>query len=470
MARKVEVAIIGAGSAGLAALRQVRKRTEDFVLVNEGPYGTTCARVGCMPSKALIEIAHAFHERTRFEAYGIRGGEALCVDLPAAMRRVRELRDRFVGGVLRTTADLGERNLGGRARLQGPGHISVGGQDIEARSIILAPGSRPIVPPAWAAFGDRVQTTDTVFELENLPRRIAVIGLGAIGVEFAQALAHLGLEVTAFSRGADLAGLSDPAVNAALRAILGESFTLHTGGDVAITEAGDGLRVSMDGQAATVDMVLVAVGRRPNLDDLGLETLGVTLDEHGLPPFDRTTMRIGDLPVFLAGDANAHAPLLHEAADEGYIAGFNATAADPSCFQRRVPLGIVFAAPDIATVGERHGALAPGSFVVGEVDFTKQGRARMGQRNKGLLRLYADAQSGRLLGAEMCAPSGEHLAHLLALAIGQKLTVLDLLRMPFYHPVIEEGLRTALRAASRHFDTDASDLSACEPAKAEALG
>jgi dihydrolipoamide dehydrogenase len=87
-----------------------------------------------------------------------------------------------------------------------------------------------------------------------------------------------------------------------------------------------------------------------------------------------------------------------------------------------------------------------------------------------LLRLYADSQSGRLLGAEMCAPSGEHLAHLLALAIGQKLTVLDLLRMPFYHPVIEEGLRTALRAASRHFDTDASDLAACEPAKAEALG
>jgi dihydrolipoamide dehydrogenase len=470
MARKVEVAIIGAGSAGLAALRQVRKRTEDFVLVNDGHYGTTCARVGCMPSKALIEIAHAFHGRTRLDSYGIRGGEALTVDLPAAMRRVRELRDRFVGGVLRTTADLGERNLGGRARLTGPGRISVGGQDIEARSIILAPGSRPIVPPAWAALGDRIQTTDTVFELETLPRRIAVVGLGAIGVEFAQALAHLGLEVTAFSRGTDLAGLSDAPVNEALRAILAESFPLHTGGEVEIAEARDGLRVGMGADAATVDMVLVAIGRRPNLDDLGLETLGVALDERGLPPFDRNTMRIGDLPVFLAGDANAHAPLLHEAADEGYIAGFNATASDPGCFQRRVPLGIVFAAPDIATVGKRHEELAPGSFVVGEVDFANQGRARMGQRNRGLLRLYADSQSGRLLGAEMCAPSGEHLAHLLALAIGQKLTVLDLLRMPFYHPVIEEGLRTALRAASRHFDTDASDLAACEPAKAEALG
>jgi dihydrolipoamide dehydrogenase len=470
MAEQVDVAIIGAGSAGLAALRQVRKRTESFVLVNDGPYGTTCARVGCMPSKALIEVAHAFHERTRFETFGIRGGEQLAVDLPAVMRRVRELRDRFVGGVLRATEDLGDRNIGVRARLQGPGRIAVGDRIIEAGRIILAPGSRPIVPAAWAAFGERVQTTDTIFELETLPRRIAVVGLGAIGVEFAQALAHLGLEVTAFSRGAELGGLSDPSVNEALRSILAESFTLHTGGDVDVTQVADGLRVSMDDHAATVDMVLVAIGRRPNLDNLGLETLGVALDERGLPPFDPTTMRIGDLPVFLAGDANAHAPLLHEAADEGYIAGFNATAEDPSCFQRRTPLGIVFAAPDIATVGKRHEELVPGSFVVGEIDFRNQGRARMGQRNQGLLRLYADSESGRLLGAELCAPSGEHLAHLLALAIGQRMTVLDLLRLPFYHPVIEEGLRTALRAASRHFDTDASDLSACEPAKAEALG
>lgn len=470
MTLKVGIAIIGAGSAGLAALRQVRKRTEDFVLVNDGPYGTTCARVGCMPSKALIEIAHAFHGRTRFETFGIRGGEHLALDLPAAMRRVRELRDRFVDGVLRATADLGERNISGRARLQGPGRFSVEGRRFEARRIILATGSHPVVPPAWAAFGDRIQTTDTMFELETLPRRVAVIGMGAVGVEFAQALAHLGLEVTAFSRGASLAGLSDAPVIDALRSILAEAFTLHTGGDVEITEAGAGLRVGMGEHAATVDMALVAIGRRPNLDDLGLETLGLALDERGLPPFDPTTMRIGELPVFLAGDVNAHAPLLHEAADEGYIAGVNATVADPTCFQRRTPLDIVFAEPGIATVGKRHGELAPGTFVVGAVDFADQGRARMGQRNRGLLRLYADANSGRLLGAEMCAPAAEHLAHLLALAIGQRLTVLDLLRTPFYHPVIEEGLRTALRDAARHFDSDASDLAACVPFKAEALG
>jgi len=470
MARKVDVAIIGAGSAGLAALRQVRKRTEHFVLVNDGPYGTTCARVGCMPSKALIEIAHAFHLRKRLDRFGIRGGESLSLDLPAAMRRVRELRDRFVGGVLRATDDLGDRNIAGRARLEGPGKFSVDGQAIEARRIILATGSRPIVPLEWRAFGARIQTTDTVFELETLPHRIAVVGLGAVGVEFAQALAYLGLEVTAFSRAASLASLTDEAVIAALRPVLEESFTVHTGGDVEIAEDGDGLRVSMGERKATVDMVLVAIGRRPNLDDLGMETLGVALDERGMPAFDPTTMRVGDLPVFLAGDANAHAPLLHEAADEGYIAGVNAMADEPSCFQRRTPLGIVFADPDIATVGKRHAELAEGAFVVGEVDFANQGRARMGQRNRGLLRVYADKESGRLLGAEMCAPSGEHLAHFLALAIGQRMTVLDLLRTPFYHPVIEEGLRTALRSAARHFATDASDLASCVPFKAEALG
>jgi len=470
MTEKVDVAIIGAGSAGLAAMQQVRKRTDRFVLVNDGPYGTTCARVGCMPSKALIEVAHAFHQRRRFEAFGIRGGSGLAVDLPAVLRHVRELRDRFVSGVLRATADLGDRSVVGRARLDGPGRLLVDGRAIEARRIILATGSHPIIPAPWRAFGERIQTTDTVFELKTLPGRIAVIGLGAVGVEFAQALAFLGLEVSAFSRGTQLAGLSDEPVIAALRSVLEEALTVHTGGDVDITESDAGLRVSVGDHAATVDMVLVAIGRRPNLDDLGLESLGVALDERGMPPFDPTTMRIGDSPVFLAGDANAHAPLLHEAADEGYIAGVNAMASDPSCFQRRTPLGIVFAEPGIATVGARHATLAAGQLVVGEVNFANQGRARMGQRNRGLLRVYADKQSCRLLGAEMCAPAAEHLAHLLALAISQELTVLDLLRMPFYHPVIEEGLRTALRDAARHFVTEASDLAACVPFKAEALG
>src|SRR5690606_37679088 len=117
---RVKVAIVGAGTAGLAALREVRARTDDFVLINAGPYGSTCARVGCMPSKALIAAANAFHARTKLDEFGVRGGRQLRADVPAVLRRVRSLRDGFVAGVLEATEELGARNIAGRARLDGP--------------------------------------------------------------------------------------------------------------------------------------------------------------------------------------------------------------------------------------------------------------------------------------------------------------------------------------------------------------
>jgi dihydrolipoamide dehydrogenase len=111
-----EVVIVGAGSAGLAALREVRKRTQDFLLVNDGHWGTTCARVGCMPSKVLIEAANAYHRRGAFEEFGIRGAGGLSVDLPAVLRRVQRLRDGFVKGTLAATDNLGERAIAGLAQ------------------------------------------------------------------------------------------------------------------------------------------------------------------------------------------------------------------------------------------------------------------------------------------------------------------------------------------------------------------
>ncbi|RPI45740.1 MAG: dihydrolipoyl dehydrogenase, partial [Betaproteobacteria bacterium] len=218
-----------------------------------------------------------------------------------------------------------------------------------------------------------------------------------------------------------------------------------------------------------VDRVVVAVGRRANLDGIGLETLGVALDERGMPPFDSTTMRIGDLPVFIAGDASNRAPLLHEAADEGHIAGRNALEDAPNCYRRRTPLGIVFVDPGVAFVGQRHAELED-SAAVGEIDFAHQGRARAAQRNYGLMRIYASRSDARVLGAEMCVPAAEHMGHLLALAIEQNLTVFDLLRLPFYHPVLEEGMRSALRELARQLGgSGGSDLADCEGYRCEAL-
>jgi len=291
---------------------------------------------------------------------------------------------------------------------------------------------------------------------------MAVIGMGGIGSEIAQALSRLGITITGFAHADHVAGLSDTAVKCQAVALMRAEFTLHLGQAAESVIEGKRIRVSAGDVSVVVDKILVALGRRPNVDQMGLENLGVELDEHGVPPFDSHTMQIADLPVYISGDANHHLPILHEAQDEGYIAAYNALRNDPVCFERRVPLAIVFTDPSIAVVGQSPVERDEDETVIGEVDFSKQARARMGEVNHGLLRIYVERNSGRLLGAEMCAPQGEHLAHLLALAIQHKLTVRELLRMPFYHPVLEEGLRTALLdAATKLTGEDIPDLAFC---------
>ncbi|MGI3211942.1 hypothetical protein ACROSR_12595 [Roseovarius tibetensis] len=227
----------------------------------------------------------------------------------------------------------------------------------------------------------------------------------------------------------------------------------------------------MKAKVDEADAVLAAMGRRPNVEDLGLDTLGVPLDDKGMPRIDPATLRIGDLPIFLTGDANGYRPLLHEAADEGHIAGrMAAPGAGRGGLCRRTPLSIVFSSPQVARVGPPLSDLQHRDIVAGSVDFSRQARARMAQTAAGVLHLHADRSSGRLLAAEMCVPGAEHLAHLLALAVERDLTVSDMLAMPFYHPVLEEGLRSALRDLARHVpDAGGSDLSGCEAIGHDAL-
>jgi dihydrolipoamide dehydrogenase len=471
MSRKVDTVIVGAGSAGLSALREVRRYTDDFVLVNDGHWGTTCAAVGCMPSKALIEAANAFHRRHDFDAFGIRGAEALRADIPAVLARVRKMRDGFVKGPEAVPKELGERAMSGRARLLGPGRLVVGGIEIEARAIILAPGSRPVVPAPWRAFGDRILTTDSLFEQTDLPHRIAVIGMGAIGVEMAQALARLGLDVAGFDAVEGLAGIDNSELLAAFRPLIEAEMALYLGAPAKLEDAGGGVRVTSAGGSFEAGAVLAAVGRRPNIEDLGLGTLGVPLDDKGMPEIHPGTLRIGDLGVFLIGDANGYRPLLHEAADEGHIAGrLAAPDAAGSGLCRRAPLSIVFSSPQVARVGPPLSELDESAIASGSADFSQHARARMAQTAAGVLRIHAERETGRLLAAEMCVPAAEHLAHMLALAVESRMTVADMLAMPFYHPVLEEGLRTALRDVAKGVaSAGGSDMSDCKPIGHDAL-
>jgi dihydrolipoamide dehydrogenase len=444
--RSVDVAVIGSGTAGLNAMAQVRKAGKSFVLINGGEPGTTCARVGCMPSKAMIQVAEDYHRRTHLGKYGIDGHEEMTLDVPEAMEHVQDLRDTFVDRVLTNSTDDMPEDLfiQDYARFIEPTLLEVGEQRIRAGSVVIATGSTPLVPTAWRDFGDKILTTDTLFELEDLPASVAVIGLGTIGLELGQSLQRLGVEVTGFDQQDHIAGLRDPAVNEAAIALLGKELPLHLGVAAEVEADGDGLRVRAGEHAVTVERVLCSIGRVPNIAHLALENLGVPLDERGLPAFDPNTMQVADLPVFIAGDVNGQRQILHEAGDEGKIAGWNAARGETRAFRRKVPMHINFCDPNICAVGERFDTLDPEATAVGEVKFAPVGRALIMGKNRGVLRVYADKADGRLRGMEMIGPKGEHLAHLVCWCIQQGLTVGELLRMPFYHPVIEEALQAAL--------------------------
>ncbi len=444
--RQVEVAIIGAGSAGLYALSQVRRAGKSFVLINGGELGTTCARAGCMPSKAVIQVAADFHRRRHFDRYGVEGHEDMDLSIPEAMEYVQNLRDTFVERVISNSTDqLGDEFVEGYAQFVEPNLLEVDGQRIRARRVIIATGSRPIVPPAWEALRDRVLTTDDLFDQEDLPGSLAVIGLGVIGLELGQALQRLGVEVTGVDLADTIGGISDPDVAKVAIDTLGKEMTLWLGQRAEVTEEPDGrLRVRAGERSVVVDRVLASLGRTPNVERLGLERIGVAVDASGIPVFDRHTMQVGHFPIYIAGDVTGERPLLHEAGDEGRIAGSNAAADAPLAFRRKVPLGITFCDPNVCAVGLRYSELDLDATAIGQINFGPVGRAMIMGKNKGLLRVYAERQSGRLLGAEMIAPKGENLAHLLAWCIEQDLTVGQLLRMPFYHPVIEEALQAAL--------------------------
>jgi dihydrolipoamide dehydrogenase len=446
--RKVDVAIIGSGSAGLYALGKVRPSGKSFVLINGGALGTTCARVGCMPSKAMIQVAEDFHRRSVFNRYGVEGHEDMNLTIPEAMEYVQDLRDTFVDRVLSNSTDkLPEENfIAGYARFLEPDLLEIDdGQRVRARRVIIATGSRPIVPGAWRSFRNRIITSDDFFDLEDLPKSVAVVGLGVIGLEIGQSLKRLGLEVVGVDQLQTIGGISDPEVARIAVDIIGKELPLWLGAPAEISEGSNGLlKVSAGKHNIEVERVFASLGRTPNLGKLGLEALGAPLDANGVPLFDPHTMQIGDLPVFIAGDVTGSRPLLHEAGDEGRIAGHNAVSDQVAAFQRKTPLNITFCDPNIVQVGARFADLDPDTTAVGQIQMGPVGRAMIMAKNKGLIRVYADQSSGRLLGGEMICPKGENLGHLLAWAIQQGRTVGELLQMPFYHPVIEEAMQAAL--------------------------
>ncbi|WP_419205154.1 dihydrolipoyl dehydrogenase [Photobacterium leiognathi] len=455
----VDVAVIGGGTAGLGSYRAAKAHTDSVVMLEGGPYGTTCARVGCMPSKLLIAAAESVHNIEKAPAFGVHPQGDIVINGREVMDRVKRERDRFVGFVLEGVDEIpAEDKISGYAKFLDDHTLQVDDHTIiNAKRIVIATGSRPAYPGVWNELGDRLVVNDDVFNWDDLPNSVAVFGPGVIGLELGQSLNRLGVNVTMFGLGGQVGPLTDPEVMAYANKAFNEEFYLDPNVQVeSMKRVGDQVEiqyVTKSGELATilVDYVLAATGRRPNVDNLNIESTSLALDERGVPTADYYTMQTSVDSIFIAGDASNQIPLLHEAADQARIAGDNAGRfPEIRAGLRRTKISAVFTDPQIAMVGETYKEITTrlgtcGCFEIGTVSFENQGRSRVMLRNKGMLHVYGEQGTGRFLGAEMIGPDAEHLAHLLAWAHQNKMTVAEMLDMPFYHPVIEEGVRTALR-------------------------
>jgi dihydrolipoamide dehydrogenase len=456
---QTDIAVIGAGTAGLAAFHAIRDAGAQTLLIDHGPLGTTCARVGCMPSKAVLHAGQQWSAMARLPS---SDATALATARDALWQDARRTRDQLAQGAAeRTIQAAGEQLLMGRARFLDAHTLDVDGQQVHARAFVVATGSRPVVPASLQGLGERLLTTDTLFELQTLPASMGVLGMGAIGLEMGLALLRLGVHVTGGDLRETLAGIADPVVAARALELFSPAMTLWLGRPVNAERTCAGVRLRSGEQTTEVDLLLAALGRQPNVAGLELARAGVQLDDKGQPQIDVGTLRaVGRAEVFLAGDVHPDRPLMHEAADEGNIAARSALAfisgKQPQHAMRKTPLAIVFSDPDIASIGTPLDCCDAATTVVGTAQGSGNGRSKVLHAPGNLVRVYVDRASRRLLGASLIATHGEHLAHQLAWAIQRGDTIDALLEMPYYHPSIEEMLQSAFKDASRQLRGAAS--------------
>ncbi|NHC04973.1 dihydrolipoyl dehydrogenase [Acinetobacter sp. 187] len=456
-----DIIIIGAGTAGISAYKQAIKKTKNILIINEGAWDTTCARVGCMPSKVLISTANRMHDIQHAENVSLI--TQATIDTSKVMQHVRDLRDRFTRATLKDVKSWDpQHKISGRATFIDKNTVLVNGNQYQAESFIIAVGSKPSLNQEWKeTLKDKLITSNEIFELETLPKSIAVVGSGVIAIELAQAMQRLGVETTVFARSRKIGSLSSPKLQALAQTEISKELDIKfeilpdvvkkDGQSVSITYTEDHQQKKIN-----VDYLLLATGRTTHLGNLNLRHIDSSFEDVESLPINKQTKQLSDLPIFIVGDAFTNTPIQHEAAHEGKLAVNNClNYPKVKNLKTLTPLGIMFSSPEMATVGQSYKQLKDQNirFITGLVHYEKQGRAIVLGKNKGALELYIDINTRKLLGAELLVESAEHLAHLLCWMISEELSIDDILQKPFYHPTLEEGIRTALKHARRQLDT-----------------
>ena len=462
MDERYDLVVIGGGPGGYVAALRARQLDMRVACIDKrGAFGGTCLHVGCIPSKALLHSSERYAEvQGELAEHGIAIDGAR-VDLARMMARKEEV----VAGLARGIATLFEKNgvepIAGAARIAAPGCVEVALPDgstrvLEATRILIATGSESASLPELEIDEKRIVSSTGALALERVPQRMVVVGAGAIGLELGSVWSRLGADVQVVEfLDRILPGMDLEIAKQAQRVLQRQGLGFRLGSRVRSAEpAGSGLRVAVAGrdggaeESLEADVVLVAIGRRPYLEGLGLDALGVERDERG---FVRVNERFETsvAGIFAIGDCVPGPMLAHKAEDEGVICVEQMAGQSGHLDPARVP-SVVYTWPEIAAVGATEEALRErgAEYHVGKFPFAANSRARITGDAVGLVKILADAKTDRVLGVHILGPVAGDLIAEAVLALEFGASAEDIARTCHAHPATGEALREAALAVA----------------------
>jgi pyruvate/2-oxoglutarate dehydrogenase complex dihydrolipoamide dehydrogenase (E3) component len=452
MSRGFDAIIIGAGQAGPPLAERLTRAGMAVALIERKFFGGTCVNTGCMPTKTLVASAYAAHLARRGGDYGVVSGGPVRVD----MARVKARADAVTANA-RTSVEGWLRGMPGctviegHARFEGPDTIRVGEQLLTAPRIFINVGGRAAVPDLPGI--DRVPflTNTSLLALDRLPEHLVVVGGSYIGLEFAQMYRRFGAEVTIVEKGARLIAREDEDVSAAIRDILlGEGIAVRTGAEcIGFSPDEHGVAVSVDCTEGAPRIagshVLLAVGRRPNTGDLGLERAGVAIDARGYIQVDEG-LATNVEGIWALGDCNGRGAFTHTAYNDFEIVAANLLDGERRRVSERIPAYALYIDPPLGRVGmtEAQARATGRPLLIGSRPMSRVGRAIEKAETQGLMKIVADAQTQTILGAAILGVGGDEAIHGLIDAMNAGTPYTALQRAVPIHPTVSELIPTVL--------------------------